>query len=191
LAGLSEEKGIVKNIYKGEIMVAGIPRKNVSTDKSEWCTPLNLYEKLDAEFHFDLDAACTPENCLNRNHYGYGKGEDALKQDWSKFMMDNGEDASVFFLNPPYGRGVIEAFVKKAFWESRDGATVVCLLPFSGAKWFRTYCLLADEIRIIGRVKYIGFAADGTLIRNSPTYDSCVVIFRPGIHSAKLTVFEW
>jgi len=163
-------------------MVAGIPRTNVSTDKNEWCTPLNLYEKLDAEFHFDLDAAATFENRLTNAFFD--KESDALHKDWG------GKESSVF-LNPPYGRGVVEAFVKKAFWESRAGATVVCLLPFSGAKWFRTYCLLADEIRIIGRVKYIGFASDGTLIRNSPTFDSCVVIFRPGVHTAKLTEFEW
>jgi phage N-6-adenine-methyltransferase len=172
-------------------MVSGIPRNNVSTGKDEWCTPIELYNKLDEEFHFDLDAACTPENCLNRNHYGYGKEEDALKQDWSKFMMDNGEDASVFFLNPPYGRGLIREFVRKAYLESTLGATVVCLLPFSGAKWFTDYCLHAAEIRILGRVKYIGFAADGSLIKNSPTFDSCIVVFRPGYHEAKLSVFRW
>jgi len=165
-------------------MVAGIPRNNVSTDKNEWCTPLNLYEKLDAEFHFTLDAAATQKNALAPIYIS--KESNALEQDWHE---ESG--AGAIFLNPPYGRGVIEEFVKKAFWESRGGATVVCLLPLSGAKWFKTYCLLADEIRIIGRVKYIGFASDGTLIRNSPTFDSCVVIFRPGIHAAKLTEFEW
>jgi len=168
-------------------MVAGIPRTNVSTDKNEWCTPLDLYQKLDAEFHFDVDVACTTENCLCR--VGLTERENALKVNWMEH--DHLIYGHVFFMNPPYGRGVIEEFVKKAFWESRDGAVVVCLLPFSGAKWFRRYCLLADEIRIIGRVKYIGFASDGTLIRNSPTFDSCVVIFRPGVHTAKLTEFEW
>lgn len=147
-----------------------------------------MYQKLDAEFNFDLDAAATRENALAPGYFT--KEDDALKQEW---YQDYGEDGccKTIFLNPPYGRGVIEAFVKKAFWESRYGATVVCLLPLSGAKWFKKYCLLADEIRIIGRVKYIGFATDGTLIRNSPTFDSCVVIFRPGVHTAKLTEFEW
>lgn len=163
-------------------MVAGIPRTNVSNDKSEWCTPMNLYEKLDAEFHFDLDAAATFENRLTNAFFD--KESDALTKDW-------GGKGSSIFLNPPYGRGIIEAFVKKAFWESRAGATVVCLLPFSGAKWFRTYCLLADEIRIIGRVKFIGKNLDGTLCTDRPSMqDICVVVFRPGVHVAHLTTFD-
>ena len=169
-------------------MVAGIPRNNVSNAKSEWCTPLYLYEKLDAEFHFDIDAACTAENCLCK--FGFAKEfQDALTIDWSN-PPDFKKNPTIF-LNPPYGRGVIEAFTKKAFEASQKGATVVCLVPFSGAGWFRKYCLKAYEIRILGRVKYIGFAADGTLIRNSPTFDSCVVVFYPGEHQAKLVDFEW
>jgi phage N-6-adenine-methyltransferase len=163
-------------------MVAGIPRNNVETEKSEWCTPIDLYNKLDAEFHFNLDAACTNDNCLCK--IGLTKENDALTFDWSKLGHS-------IFLNPPYGRGVIESFIKKAYLTSQAGSTVVCLVPLSGASWFRKYCLKADEIRIIGRVKYIGFAADGTLIRNSPTFDSCIVVFRPGEHIARLTEFRW
>lgn len=172
-------------------MVAGIPRSNVSTDKDEWQTPRALYDRLDREFHIDLDVACTRENCLSRNHYGYGKDENALVRRWTHFMMDNGEEASVFFMNPPYGRGIIEEFVVKALHESVLGATVICLLPFSGAKWFRKYCLLADEIRVIGRVKYIGRDNDGNLIKNSPTFDSCIVIFKPGKNRVRISEFKW
>jgi len=165
-------------------MVAGIPRNNVSTDKNEWCTPIDLYEKLDAEFHFDLDAAATAENALAPIYIS--KESNALIQDWCE---ESG--TGTIFLNPPYGRGVIKEFVRKAYLESTQGAVVVCLLPFSGSSWFTDYCLHAAEIRILGRVKYIGFAADGTLIKNSPTFDSCVVIFKPGYHEAKLSKFMW
>ena len=164
------------------MMVAGIPRNNVSTEKDEWCTPIELYKKLDDEFHFNLDAAATFENRLNNAFFD--KDSDALSREWG------GKFATVF-LNPPYGRGKIKAFVRKAYLESTAGATVVCLLPFSGASWFTDYCLHAAEIRILGRVKYIGFAADGTLIRNSPTFDSCIVIFKYGYHVARLSKFKW
>jgi len=170
-------------------MVAGIPRTNVSTNKDEWCTPIELYDKLNEEFRFDLDAACDNENCLCA--YALTKEMDSLKHAWAEYTMDNGEPARSIFLNPPYGRGVIAEFVKKAFWESLSGATVVCLLPFSGASWFTDYCLHAAEIRILGRVKFIGFAADGSLIKNSPTFDSCVVVFKPGHHEVKLSKFRW
>jgi phage N-6-adenine-methyltransferase len=179
-------------------MVAGIPRNNVSTDKNEWCTPIDLYNKLDSEFHFTIDAACKNGNCLcpyGFFHEVFHEGEppkDALKLDWlNQHDVDGKLLKPNIFLNPPYGRGVIKEFVRKAYLESTQGAVVVCLLPFSGASWFTDYCLHAAEIRILGRVKYIGFAADGTLIKNSPTFDSCVVIFKPGYHEAKLSKFMW
>jgi phage N-6-adenine-methyltransferase len=172
-------------------MVAGVPRNNVSTAKSEWQTPPKLFKRLDDEFHFDLDIACTRENCLSRNHYGYTKGDDALKQDWNRFMMDNGEEASSFFGNPPYGRGVVEAFVRKAYLETRRVGTAVMLIPFNGSGWFKDYCLHAEEIRIIGRVNFVGYDLEGNLIENSPTFDSCIAIFTPGYHQVKLTAFKW
>ena len=37
----------------------------------------------------------------------------------------------------------------------------------------------AQEIRFIkGRVKFVGYDAEGKQIRNSPTFSSCVVIFK-------------
>jgi phage N-6-adenine-methyltransferase len=172
-------------------MVAGIPRNNVSTDKDEWQTPPKLFKRLDDEFGIDLDVACTFENCLSRNHYGFTKADDALTKDWNRFMMDNGEDASVFFMNPPYGRGIVKDFVRKAYLETRRYGTAVCLVPFTGSGWFKDYCLHAEEIRIIGRVKYIGYDNEGNLIKNSPTFDSCIVVFTPGYHRPRLEVFEW
>jgi len=163
-------------------MVAGNPRSTVSNDKSEWQTPPWLFKRLNDEFQFNLDAAATFENRLVNAFFD--KNSDALTKDW-------GGKGSTVFLNPPFGRGAVDAFAKKAFWESRDGAIVVCLFPFSGAKWFRTYCLLADEIRIIGRVKFIGKNLDGTLCTDRPSMqDICVVVFRPGVHVARLTTFD-
>jgi len=164
-------------------MVAGIPRNNVSNDKSEWRTPTWLFKKLDDEFHFDLDAAATNENALAPLYFT--KEDDALKQDW--YVKGQVEK---IFLNPPYGRDVVRSFVREAFWESRSGATVVCLIPFVGSGWFKTYCFRAKEIRIIGRVKYIGYDLEGNKIENSPTFDSCVAVFTPGFHYTRLEVFE-
>ena len=172
-------------------MVAGIPRSNVSTDKDEWQTPPELFKVLDERYHIDLDVACTPENCLSRNHYGFTREENALTHDWNRFLMDNGEDASVFYMNPPYGRGIIKEFVRKAYLETRRCGIAVCLLPFVGSGWFKDYCLHAEEIQIIGRVKYIGKDLEGNAIRNSPTFDSCIVIFTPGYHEVKLSAFRW
>jgi phage N-6-adenine-methyltransferase len=167
-------------------MVAGIPRNNVSTDKSEWCTPPKLYKQLDEEFHFDIDAACNVDNCLCP--FGLAiEYQNSLETDWCN--LPDFKQNPIMFLNPPYGRGIIEAFMKKAFEESQKGATVVCLVPFNGAGWFKKYCLRAAEMRIVGRVKYVGHDLEGNPIENSPTFDSCIVVFLPGDHQAKLKVF--
>jgi site-specific DNA-methyltransferase (adenine-specific) len=145
-----------------------------SHKNDNWETPKWLFDKLDEEFHFDLDAACNPENCLSRTGYGYAIGEDALKADWSKFMMDNGEDASIFFLNPPYSQ--ISAFMKKAYEESLKGAVVVCLIPVrSDTRYWHDYVMKADEIRFIkGRLKFTNPLVPDT---TSATFPSCVVVF--------------
>ena len=59
----------------------------------EWETPREVFEALDAEFHFTLDPCSTHENAKCEKHYT--REEDGLKQDWT------GERV---FCNPPYGR---------------------------------------------------------------------------------------
>ena len=46
----------------------------------EWATPQALFDKLDAEFHFDLDPCCTHENAKCAEHFT--KAEDGLSQNW-------------------------------------------------------------------------------------------------------------
>src|SRR5512133_1199349 len=95
-----------------------VRKSTIATPKDEMRTPPLLYQKLDTRFKFDLDVACTRENCLSRNKYGYTKEDNALVQNWNEFMMDNGEYASSFFGNPPYNRVDLRAFVNKAYAES-------------------------------------------------------------------------
>ena len=64
-----------------------------SSDSIEWETPIDFYNKLDAEF------GCTLDPCSSENNYKCDKHytikDNGLKQDWSK---------DVVFMNPPYGR---------------------------------------------------------------------------------------
>lgn len=46
----------------------------------EWATPQALFDKLDAEFHFNLDPCCTHENAKCAEHFT--KVEDGLSQNW-------------------------------------------------------------------------------------------------------------
>lgn len=51
-----------------------------SSDKNYWETPQNLFDKLDAEFHFTLDAAASDENHKCARYFT--QKDDGLRQNW-------------------------------------------------------------------------------------------------------------
>ena len=65
-----------------------------SSATPEWSTPRDLFDELDAEFHFDLDVASTDENALCEKHYT--KDDDGLSNEWTGSV----------WCNPPYGREI-------------------------------------------------------------------------------------
>ena len=129
---------------------------------SEWATPPHLFRALDGEFHFTLDACAVAENAKCEAYFSPER--DSLRQNWGR---------EIVWCNPPYGRGEIDAFVRKAYGASLAGATVVMLLPVStSTAWFHDYCL-KGEIRFLrGRLKFGGCIG-------TPTFSSMIVIFRP------------
>lgn len=133
-----------------------------SSAKDDWETPQRLFDELDAEFHFTVDVCASAENRKVNNFIP--KEYDALSMRWY----------GVCFMNPPYGRQIIK-WVKKAYEESLNGATVVCLLPArTDTIWWHEYCM-KGEIRFIkGRLKFGGS-------KNSAPFPSAIVIFRERI----------
>lgn len=132
-----------------------------SSASVEWSTPQAIFDKLNDEFHFTLDAAATPENAKCERYYT--KAEDGLKMPWG----------GVVWCNPPYGRE-IGLWVKKAYESAHEnGGVVVMLIPArTDTKWFHDYVLHRAEIRFIaGRLKFGG-------AKNSAPFPSMVVIFR-------------
>lgn len=51
-----------------------------SSITDEWATPQDLFDTLNATFHFTLDPCATPENAKCAKFYT--KEQDGLKQDW-------------------------------------------------------------------------------------------------------------
>ena len=134
--------------------------KGLMTSKTpEWSTPQDLFDKLNREFYFTLDPCATPENAKCKRYFT--REQDGLKQTWD----------GVVFMNPPYGRGIVE-WLKKAYESAREGATVVCLVPSrTDTRWWWDYCM-KGEIRFIkGRLKFGGS-------KNSAPFPSAVVIFK-------------
>ena len=122
-----------------------INEKMFASDRQDWGTPQALFDKLNEEFHFNLDAAASVEN---HKCYDYFTIEqNALTMVWK----------SSTFCNPPYGRDV-GRWVRKGYMESLKGNTVVMLLyARTDTQWFHEYVLGKAEIRFLkGRVKFEG-----------------------------------
>jgi len=131
------------------------------SNKHDWETPQFLFDGLNAEFKFNLDVCAVAENAKCKEFFT--PDDDGLSQDWGD---------AVCWVNPPYGR-TIGHWMQKAFHSSRNGATVVCLVPArTDTDWWHRFAM-RGEIRFLrGRLKFVG--AD-----NSAPFPSAIVIFRP------------
>ena len=117
-----------------------------SSAKEEWETPQDLFDKLDAEFHFTIDVAALPCNAKCKRFYT--PETDGLKQDWT---------GEVVWCNPPYGKKAVD-FVRKAY-QQMDTKTVMLLPARTDTKWFHDYIYhnsCAQIIFIKGRLKFGG-----------------------------------
>ncbi len=118
-----------------------------SPGSDSWGTPRSLFEELNREFNFDLDAAASDENTMIPIRY-LTKETNSLTQDWARM-------ASSVWLNPPYGRGV-GRWIEKAYHESLRGCTVVVLIfARTDTKWWQTWAMKAAQVRLLeGRVHF-------------------------------------
>lgn len=92
-----------------------------TSKRQEWETPQNLFDELDSEYHFDLNAAASKDNAKVESYFT--EQDDGLKQKWG------GRYNSVF-INPPYTSKLQNAFIKKAYETWKEfGTTVVLLIP--------------------------------------------------------------
>ncbi len=125
----------------------------------EWATPEAAFKSLHGEFGFTLDPCATHHNHKCPKYFT--KQDDGLNQPWAPETV---------FMNPPYGRGIGQ-WVQKAYIESLNGATVVCLLPArTDTAWWHDYCVRGKIRFIRGRLKFAGHD-------NSAPFPSAVVIF--------------
>jgi len=143
-----------------------------SSARDDWRTPRWLFERLDREFRFTLDAAASPHNALCHNYLMNPAG---LVADWSRTLSG---DPQAVFVNPPYGRGVGK-WVEKSIQEQAKGATVVMLMSAcTDTIWWCRSWDFANEIRFItGRVKFLNDRREE--VKNGAPKGSAILIFRP------------
>jgi phage N-6-adenine-methyltransferase len=146
-----------------------------TSNDDTWTTPRKFFDEINSEFLFSLDAAALKSSTLVPNNW-FGPDHDdpdrrdALVKNWSEASY-----RGAIWLNPPYGR-TIKEWVAKADYESKQGATVVCLVPArTDTNWWWDSCI-HHEVRFIkGRLKFGGQ-------KNSAPFPSAVVVMKPVIH---------
>lgn len=143
-------------------MAKGLRAMSARTMREDWCTPQPLFDKLNAEFHFTFDGAADASNakCVRFDDGVFGS------------LPWTGE---VVWLNPPYGYKNLDKWIGKSYRESKNGATVVCLVPaHTGQPWWHDWVIgKASEIRWIkGKIKFVG-------AESCAPFPSCIIIYRP------------
>lgn len=143
-----------------------------SSGKDDWETPDDLFNRLDSQYHFILDAAANRLNTKCSVWYGPGgERENALVVAWP---LDRGN----IWLNPPYSRGLQTKFVQKALREcylqgDNSNNHVVCLLPArTDTKLFHETILNSPaKVEFLkGRVKFKGG-------KSAAPFPSMIVVF--------------
>ena len=111
---------------------------------SDWSTPQELFNKLNAEFKFTLDVCASDWNAKCEKYFT--EEQDALKQDWGN---------NICWMNPPYGK-VLMQWIEKAFQSSLNGADVVCLVPSAtDLEWWHKFAMKGEIKFIRSRPRFV------------------------------------
>jgi phage N-6-adenine-methyltransferase len=137
------------------------PMKLTKSATVEWSTPQRLFRELNEEFKFTVDAAASVENA--KCPMFYTASDSGLEHDWSGQRV---------WLNPPYGTRDLEMWIRKAYESSKQGATVVCLVPVKCEQgWWHNYAIKAEIRWIRGRLHF-GNAED------TAKFPVCILVFK-------------
>ncbi len=136
----------------------------MNPDRTDRRTPRWLFDRLNAEFKFVLDAAASHENHLCPIYFTIE--DNALEQDWWPHRR--------IWLNPPYDdkgtRNMIH-WMGKAYREAQKCCIVVCLVPASvDARWWHEYCVKGNLRWIKGRLRF-------SEVKTDAKFPSVIVIF--------------
>lgn len=145
-----------------------------------WRTPPEIFEALNREFKFDLDAAAAPDNALLPRF---------LSLQWDALTMDDWPGQRIF-LNPPYGC-MLAPFIETAAREASKGKLLVALVPLRmRAAWFHDFVIgKAREVRAVRkRIKFL--RPDGTRPNFTGSCDSMIIVWDGPATDTRITAWE-
>lgn len=159
-------------------MVNDLIASDLSDDmKNSWGTDPVIFNALNKEFNFNLDAACSAKNTKVPECF-LTKDDDSLSIDWYQKLIDSCPSNLNVWVNPPYGKGYIKKFMQKAIEQKSKGVTTVLLVPATlDAQWLPISDI--SEMRIVtgGRLSFY-HPVTGKKV-NGNTKGSMFVIFKP------------
>jgi site-specific DNA-methyltransferase (adenine-specific) len=111
---------------------------------SDWATPQDLFDSLNAQYKFTLDPCASDWNAKCKKYFT--EKDNGLMKDWKK---------NVVFMNPPYGKALND-WMKKAYASYLGGATVVCLVPSAtDTAWWHDYAMKGEIVFLRGRPRFV------------------------------------
>ena len=140
-----------------------------SSRTEEWETPVDLFDRLHAIYHFQLDACASATNAKCRQFFT--RSDDALVQSWAQYGR--------VWMNPPYGRQIGQ-FMKKACEKSQKGSLVVALVPArTDTKWWHNWIAgKADTLFLHGRLRYLDVSKSE---QHAAPFPSVLIIYQPNL----------
>lgn len=135
--------------------------------KDDWETPQDLFDALNAEFRFTLDAAASDSNHKLPRYYTLDT--DGLSQDWGGEWV---------FCNPPYGNRETGVWTEKCYKEAQKPNTIVVLLipARTDRKSFHQYIYNQPNVEIRFLKGRLRFEVNGQKIGTAP-FPSMLCIF--------------
>ena len=134
----------------------------MTSNREDWETPKNLFNELDAVYHFTLDPCSTHENAKCKKHYTVE--ENGLLQSWK---------GETVFCNPPYGRHIGE-WVKKCAEESKHARVIMLIPARTDTAYFHDYIYHHAQIQFLrGRLKF----EQGGVSQAAAPFPSMLVFF--------------
>jgi site-specific DNA-methyltransferase (adenine-specific) len=140
--------------------------------RQDWETPWWLFDLLDDEFDFTVDAAANDQNAKMDRYWT--EEIDGLAQDWI---------GETLFINPPFRARDLKKWTERAWHASRDALTrVVMVVPVKADQsWWHEFAI-KTEIRFIkGRIKFVG-------AKNTITGPVAVLVFGRNIRPIMKTI---
>lgn len=149
---------------------------NYTVNKNDWETPDIVFDPLNDEFNFVLDACANVNN--SKCDLWLSEKTDALTVDWAKYLTNIGKPDGYIWCSPPPSNMI--QWAKKIREEAAKGVNIVTLTAARvNTRWFKDLYLSDTDLVYVPvcqlrflqpKITYVGAS-------NNAPFPSCVGIF--------------